>query len=308
MSKLEQFLNPIPTTEFQLPTNLELELSGMNIQIIRVTHLLKTDKPWRINNHAHLNWEFHYVVSGSGSIATMSKTINVSNRHLYITPPFSLHEQISNSDCLEEYCIECNLIPPISPENEFAGNELLKFFNMRDNVASNSYVMSGNISDMFSTLAEQFKAETPSLILIEGLFTHLLALFFDRVISTGRKKRIIQNEISHSSQATAIKNYLDANICNPITTQDIANLMFMSSRQIDRIFTKQYGMTSFQYLQNLRVKAAVNLILNSRIPFNNIAGSTGFSTYRQMVRALHSYGYPTPSEMRKNGDKMLDSI
>lgn len=299
MSKSEQFMNPIPTTEFHLPKELILNISGMSVQIIRITHIQKTEKPWCIKNHAHLNWEFHYVISGSGSIATMGNTINVSSRHLYITPPFSLHEQTSNSDCLEEFCIECNMIPPISPSSEFAGNELLKFFEMRDAISSNSFVTSAHTYSMHTKLIELLKDETPSLIRIEGMFLYLISEYLNCVISSGRKRRISSSDQTHSSQAIAIKNFLDANICNPITTQDLADLMFMSSRQIDRIFSKQYNMTSFQYLQNLRAKAAVNLIKSTGIPFNQIAKRTGFSSYRQMVRVLHSFGFAAPSELRK---------
>lgn len=299
MSKSELFINPIPTTQFHLPAELTLNISGMQVQIIRITHLQKTEKPWQIKNHAHLNWEFHYVISGSGTIATMGNTINVSTRHLYITPPFSLHKQISNADCLEEYCIECSLIPPISPSTEFAGAELLKFFNLRDAVASNSFVMSNHLHSMHIALTELLTSDTPSLVRIEGMLIYLISEYLDCVISGGRKKRISQNDQSHGNQAIAIKNYLDANICNPVTTQDIADLMYMSSRQIDRIFSKQYNMTAFQYLQNLRTKAAINLITNTSIPFTDIAKNTGFSSYRQMVRALHTGGYPTPTELRQ---------
>lgn len=299
MSKSELFINPIPTTEFHLPAELILNISGMQVQIIRITHLKKADKPWQIKNHAHLNWEFHYVISGSGTIATMGNTINVGTRHLYITPPFSLHKQTSNADCLEEYCIECSLIPPISPQTEFSGNELLKFFNYRDTVASNSFVMSNHLHSMHIMLTELLKSDTPSLVRIEGLLVYLISEYLDCVISGGRKKRFSPNDQSHGNQAIAIKNYLDANICNPVTTQDIADLMYMSSRQIDRIFSKQYNMTAFQYLQTLRTKAAVNLINNTVLSFADIAKSTGFSSYRQMVRALHAGGYPTPTELRE---------
>jgi len=300
MSKIEHSLNHIPTEVYHLPENLVLNLSGMQIKIVRFSHVTKTNKPWHIDNHAHLNWEFHFVVSGSGTITTMGKEINVHGRHLYVTPPFLLHEQTTGAEGLEEYCIECNLIPPISPMTEFAGGELLKFFNMRDSAAFKSYVMSEHIQNFLFTLEKLLKEETPSLVLIEGIFLYIISEYLNTIVSTVRKKKISQSEHTPSNQALAIKNYIDANICNQITTQDIADLMFISTRQIDRIFSKKYNMTTFQYLQNLRVKAAVNLIMSSLLPYNKIAEKTGFSSYRQMVRTMHACGYPPPSEIRKN--------
>ena len=97
----------------------EISLSGLRIQIVRVTHLRKAKTPWIIPDHAHVNWEFHYVLSGDATITTVGRDVQVQNGDLYITPPYYTHRQVCNVVSLEEYCIECNILrepPAIRPQ------------------------------------------------------------------------------------------------------------------------------------------------------------------------------------------------
>ena len=298
MSKYGISNSVVPAETFQLPYDLVVNLSGINIQIIRISHIKKSVSPWVIENHTHINWEFHYVISGSGTIETIDKEISVKQHHLYITPPLSLHKQISDSDCLEEYCIECNIIPPITPLTESANEEIVYFLNSRSILDLKSYPMSPNMLLTLNILKDELISETPSLIKLEGVLAYIMSEFIHIAISDYHTKIVHVAEKRSSAEVIAIKTYIEANLCDQESINNIADSMFTSRRQIDRMFLKQYNMTVFQYLQNLRIKTAINLIQNTSISFTEIAKNSGFANYRKMVRALHTNGYSSPSEIR----------
>ena len=303
MSKYGISNSVVPTEIYQLPYDLSVNLSGINIQIIRISHIKKSSTPWTIDNHTHINWEFHYVISGSGTIETIGKKITVTPHCLYITPPLSLHKQVSDSDCLEEYCIECNIVPPIIPLTDAASEEIVFFLNSRSTLLLKAYAMPQHMLDVLNIMRDNLTSNNPSFIKAEGVLAYIMSEFIHIAISEDYKNSIPTTDKRSSAEVIAIKTYIEANLCDQESINNIANSMFTSRRQIDRMFLKKYNMTMFQYLQNLRIKTAVNLIQNTALPFSEIAKSSGFGTYRKMVRALHTGGYDAPGEIRNGSAK-----
>lgn len=307
MSKNDTPERVVPTTDdLMAPIRLNLTLSGMDISIVRITHLRKEKSAWVIADHAHVNWEFHYVISGEADVSTMDRTIHVGTNDLYITPPYSSHRQVTYEDPLEEYCVECNLSAPEHLAWEFAGTQIENFLRSSDVVAFSTYPSTPMLRSLFFELNRHLNTDSAySPVLVEGILLLILAEFINSALQSltrelvgGRKRR------DRSSQAIRIKNFLDANLCNPITTKDIADLLYFSPRQIDRLFIAQFGMSPLQYLHKLRMNTAIHLLETTSVSFQEIAVRCGFTGYQQMLRTLKSNGLPTPSEIRQQSQNV----
>ena len=298
MSKSATNLNGIETDIFHLPYEIVFNMCGTEIQIARLTHLKKTKKPWKIANHAHLSWEFHYVLSGNAKIILSDKSFTVGEKQLYITPPLFLHSQISGSDSLEEICIECNISPVLSDDKPIKNNEIIDFLNNKKRIASNSYNMPRFIDELNYALNSHYNNESVSPLFLEGILSFLISHYIFASTTDIDRRKLSKNTVMPINQAVAIKNFIDANVCKNLTTQDIASEMYISARQIDRIFSKQYNMTPFQYLQQVRTNVAVDMIKGTALSYKEIAYTVGFSSYRKMIRSLYNSGYPSPSEIR----------
>lgn len=310
MSKNKTLDLLIPETDDLLaPSSLSLRLSNTIISIVRITHIRKADTSWVIADHAHANWEFHYVISGGANVSIMEQTIHVGPGDLYITPPYFTHRQVSDADPLEEYCIECSLIPQERLTQEFSGTQIENFLRNSDVVAFMSYPAPSIFQPLFDALNRHLNTDCAySPVLVEGILLLILAEFINSAVlylnqdaGAGRKRR------DRSSQAIRIKNFLDASLCNNITTKDIADLLYFSPRQIDRLFFEKFNMSPLQYLHKLRMNTAIHLLETTQMPFRKIAIKCGFTSYQQLLRTLKKNGLPTPSEIRRQTVEMPDT-
>ena len=303
MSKNETHIAAEPNNDDLLSSfGLELSLSGLRIQIVRITHLRKAKTSWVIPEHAHTNWEFHYVLSGSASVTTVGQEVLVSCGDLYITPPYYTHKQVCGPDPLEEYCIECSILPPEHPANGFAQRQIDWFVRNRDLLIGNAYPATPLMKLLFNAMNQSLNTDNGySAVYVEGVLLMLLSGFIDAAfnhVAMGNPDYEARRD--RSSLAVSIKNYLDANLCNNITAKDIADVFYFSPRQINRLFMTQFQTSPTQYLCKLRMNTAVQLMKNTDLPFSEIAVKCGFSGYQQMLRALKNNGYSTPMAIRQS--------
>lgn len=309
MSKNKTLDLLIPESDDLLsPSSLSLRLSNTIISIVRITHIRKADISWVIADHAHANWEFHYVISGGASVSIMEQTLHVGPGDLYITPPYFTHRQASDEDPLEEYCIECSLILPERLTQEFSGTQIENFLRNSDVVAFMTYPAPLIFQPLFDTLNRHLNTDSAySPVLVEGTLLLILAEFINSaLLYLNQKAGAGRKRWDRSSQAIRIKNFLDASLCKNITTKDIADLLYFSPRQIDRLFFKKFNMSPLQYLHQLRMNTAIHLLETTQMPFRKIAVKCGFTSYQQMLRTLKKSGLPTPSEIRQQAAETQD--
>jgi len=84
-----------------------------------------------------------------------------------------------------------------------------------------------------------------------------------------------------------------------ITLAALAELVHLNPSYLIRLFKKQMNMTPFDYLRDLRLKAAISLLSGSMLSVQEIAHETGFGSVHYFCRLFkRSYG-SSPAEWRK---------
>ena len=142
---------------------------------------------------------------------------------------------------------------------------------------------------------------------IESQFRHLLETWNDRH-SINQAKSIIYNilEKMESDQKTSISDsaiancirYIDANFCDPqINIEAVCTTCFISVSSLQRAFVKYFGMTPKQYLIQLRMNQALELLTERKLSVKEISSACGFTDEKYFSRAFKKkYGYP-PSQL-----------
>ena len=96
-----------------------------------------------------------------------------------------------------------------------------------------------------------------------------------------------------------VQNYLEEHYAKPLSMAAIAERYFVSSRTLQRRFTKTLGSTLVQYLQKLRLHNACQLIELTKKGISEISYEVGYqdvSAFRKTF--VREYGL-TPTEFRK---------
>ena len=101
------------------------------------------------------------------------------------------------------------------------------------------------------------------------------AVLFHEIISKlhlGREQDMIV-----SSEAAALKNYMDVRLGQPVHIQNMTKIIHRSQSQVIRIFKAAYGVTPYEYLMNSRIVAAKRMLDETGMLIREIAFRTGFS-------------------------------
>jgi transcriptional regulator GlxA family with amidase domain len=98
---------------------------------------------------------------------------------------------------------------------------------------------------------------------------------------------------------TALRSTLHEHFSRPLRMQAIARELDVHPVHVSRGFTRRYGMSMTQYLRDLRVMRAGELLLTTSAPVSRIAQSTGFSDHAHLTRVFTARIGVAPSTFRR---------
>ena len=121
-----------------------------------------------------------------------------------------------------------------------------------------------------------------------------------RVRSGDERQRLSKPSLGGNSQPslTMAIDLMENNIEEPLTTDEIAELVLISRRQLERLFKRHMDtMPARHYLQT-RLKRARHLLQNSNLSIVQIGLSCGFSSGPHFSSSYKSFYHSTPREER----------
>ena len=117
--------------------------------------------------------------------------------------------------------------------------------------------------------------------------------------SSGAQRGGLADRIgSNNLLVIATVELMENHLADPLTLSQLADLVGICERQMNRVFKNNLGMTTMAYYRGLRVKKAKNLLRNSQLKISEIAEATGFSNPSHLAGVFSDrYGY-SPSKYR----------
>ena len=111
----------------------------------------------------------------------------------------------------------------------------------------------------------------------------------------------------YKARIDRVLNYIEINLANNISLNDVAAISHFSPYHFHRIFTASVGETVNDYISRRRLEKAINqLVCYSDRPITHIALSFGFSSSANFSKAVKLYFGFSPSEIR-HPDKIKNS-
>lgn len=125
----------------------------------------------------------------------------------------------------------------------------------------------------------------------------LSALTYSALVSFAQQFTLAANGNSALERA---REYMSAHCAEALTLDEIAAEVHMSKYNFCRAFKKQYAATPFEYLLQLRVLAAKQLLASRRdLSVAQIAVKVGFSDAGYFIKCFKKLEHITPLEFRK---------
>ncbi|MFE5323805.1 response regulator [Paenibacillus sp. NPDC056579] len=96
-----------------------------------------------------------------------------------------------------------------------------------------------------------------------------------------------------------IEAFIRQHYSEDITLQEIADRHHMSESHFSRLFKQHVGSSFLEYLTNVRVQKAKELLVNPKLKIYEVAVSVGYQDSRYFSQIYRKYTGETPTEFRK---------
>lgn len=219
------------------------------------------DGSYRISRHNSPMYVFEYIEEGSGYLRINGNEFQPKAGDVYIIPYGSNHEYGS------------------SRKNPWVKH----WFNVSGKLVAN-LLSSYNLNNIYL-----FKKSPLKEIFIDGLkllkenqagASSLIGpkIILDIILNLTVHIEYLHEKKSISPLGKKLQLYIESKVFGePLTLADMCKHIKLSPAQTNRIFKKDFGQTPYQYLLNLKISAAEELLITSVKPVKEIAFSLGFS-------------------------------
>lgn len=100
--------------------------------------------------------------------------------------------------------------------------------------------------------------------------------------------------------AYTVKTYIDNNFRDSIHISDLSELIYRCNSQTIRIFKTVYGMAPYDYIMNLRITSAQQMLEQTSMPVKDIAFSVGFTNEHYFSTLFKTKTGLTPTKYRRS--------
>lgn len=107
----------------------------------------------------------------------------------------------------------------------------------------------------------------------------------------------------HSEKLKAVLDYMELHYMDSITVSELAGLCYFSEYHFMRFFKKHMNMTCMEFLNNLRLEKAVELLKDDNASILEVSLSVGFHNLSYFHRAFKKKYRMTPGEFVKMESK-----
>ncbi|WP_161712588.1 helix-turn-helix domain-containing protein [Allorhizobium undicola] len=146
-------------------------------------------------------------------------------------------------------------------------------------------------------IREELESISPSLLAVDASLT-ILALHVVRTYSgpsctfAAGRARLSKRTIQH------LQDFLLEHLDENVSLERLAREADMSVSHFLRAFSSSFGQTPHQYVIELRLKKAEQLLTTTSIPIGEIAYLTGFASQSHLTTTMKRRMSVTPREMR----------
>lgn len=118
------------------------------------------------------------------------------------------------------------------------------------------------------------------------------------VLDFTTRMRELAKDNSFSKAVTQSIEYIYSNINSKISIEDIAKHVHLSPSHFSRLFTKEMGLSASEYIRQMKIDRAKNLLQYSDYSFIEISNYLSFSSQSHFINTFEKYVGISPKKYR----------
>lgn len=259
--------------------------------------------------HSHDYMQIWYVMHGCCSHIVNSKTNLLTKGNLFVIPPFVSHEiQLVNGNTVE--IIGCEFSAEFINDNipkDGSKCSLFDFAYLEPFLVSTDAVrprlqLTGSIQEkvealMTDMLNEYQNEEKYYEINIKADLLKLLAII-------AREYEKQDNTVHHElferyrEAVNAAIDFINSNYTRQIYIDEVCKIAMMSQPYFSYLFKQITGKTFVEYVNNLRIRKAIDLLLEGRMRISEVCFTVGFNDTAHFNKMFKKETGLSPSSYR----------
>ena len=249
------------------------------------------------NIHIHECCEILFCISGGKSFFIDDKIYEVNDGDIFVLNPFEAHKiTYSKENIFQRYVLQIH--PEFLYNISTPKTNLSSCFYMRkDNISHRISLSEAEKMNMINKFKElesdsDYADEIKKKMTITQIIIDINMLFLKQ-----NSEHSYHTDYDNKTILTII-NYINSNLCEPLTLELIAKNSFISVNELCRLFKKHMGTTVNNYIISKRITVAKKL-LNKDLSVLETAERCGFADYANFIRVFKkAVGIP-PGKYKK---------
>lgn len=256
--------------------------------------------------HTHSNYEFHYIKSGRGDVILNRSHYKLNPGDFYITGPGLVHKQIADEkDPMVEYAMKCSIGQKkldVIPKSIYKYHENSHLLDILNRKASGTVAEAFSMDSYFESIFHEVRLKRPGFYkMVKNLIIQIIiAAARNFTEETGVEYDIPSRKIN-SHRINAVKSYIEDNYNKKITCGELANHLFLSSRQLNRVVKRELGCTIHQYIMLQKIEIIKKLLKTSEYSLRELAEQTGFSSEFHLSSTFKKWMGISPAVYKNSG-------
>ncbi|MBQ7794703.1 MAG: helix-turn-helix domain-containing protein [Clostridia bacterium] len=245
---------------------------------------VKLNDSWKYDNIETVFSKLYFVLDGRLKIETDSEVIIGTPNTLILIPAGLRHSQSAPfPDKAEKLWMHFNI--------EIGNKSIFDFFPVPLSV---KVTEPERIKELFHSIFSYGRyRDMAGVLRLQAYCYELLSCYFE---SAG-----ISHPFQVPNSASAVlkaAGYIQEHLSSPPPVSDLAEIFHFNTSYFIRIFKKQMGLSPHQYIMQMQMERAKNLLENSELSVAQIARSVGYEDSKHFSRTFRKYAHYSPTEYR----------
>lgn len=261
-----------------------------NIKEIVTVHYFEFAKNYIYEGESHNFWEFVYVDKGEVEIMADTNGYKLNQGEIIFHKPNEFHNLWANGKVAPNLIVisfYCN-----SPSMAFFENKILSADDANRKLLSNIVKEARNAfsSDLSESELKKLEFRDNVIFGCEQLIKIFLEEFLINLVrrdtSITKEVRLSSSvkERSDNNMTSKIIGFLQDNINNNLTFEDVCKFSNMSKTNLKTVFKEKTGTGVIEYFKSLKIEEAKRLIREEEMNFTQIADILGYSSIHYFSR------------------------
>jgi len=271
----------------------------IHIQKLYTIHYFEYMKDFNFPGESHNFWEFIYVDKGSVNISMDNADFTLNKGDVAFHQPNEFHRVQATGDNAPNLIVmsfKCT-----NPAMNFFKRQILHLDERDRSILADILIEARKTFDC--PLNDPHTQFMPKKKHIPEGSEHLIRLYLELFLI--RLYRRYTNT-SPNSAISAVKDsanvfyhiadYMETNISEQLTLEQICKDNMISRSQLQKVFQKECGQGVIEYFTELKIQSAKQMIRNGKYNFTQIAEQLGYSSIHYFSRQFKKMTDMSPSE------------